>query len=51
MAKAVNPLSDDLKYVSLNGTYYERKLTQDKEIPSNEITHQKEYKLELEYAK
>lgn len=48
---AVYPLSDDLKYVTFNGTYYERKLTQDKEIPVSKITQQKEYKQELEYAK
>ncbi|MBK8808087.1 MAG: putative DNA binding domain-containing protein [Bacteroidales bacterium] len=48
---AVYPLSDDLKYVSYNGKYYERKLTQDHEIPAAKLQRQKEYKLELEYAK
>ena len=51
MIIAVYPLSDDLKYVSFNGKYYERKLTQDREIPLNKLNQQKEYKLELEYAK
>ncbi|MDP3927404.1 MAG: putative DNA binding domain-containing protein [Bacteroidota bacterium] len=48
---AVYPLSDDLKYISFNGKYYERKLTQDKEIPVSKISQQKEYKQELEFAK
>jgi len=48
---AVYPLSDDLKYVSYNGKYYERKLTQDHEIPAAKLQRQKEYKQELEYAK
>jgi ATP-dependent DNA helicase RecG len=47
----VYPLSDDLKYLSYNGKYYERKLTQDKEIPIQKIQRQKEYKQELEFAK
>lgn len=51
MIIAVYPLSDDLKYVSINGKYFERKLTQDKEILPNKINQQKEYKQELEYAK
>jgi predicted HTH transcriptional regulator len=51
MIIAVYPLSDDLKYVSFNGKYYERKLTQDKEIPLNKVNQQKEYKQELEFAK
>ncbi len=51
MIIAVYPLSDDLKYVSYNGKYYERKLTQDKEIALNKINQQKEYKQELEFAK
>ena len=51
MVIAVYPLSDDLKYISFNGTYYERKLTQDKEIPLSKINQQKEYKQELEFAK
>ena len=51
VAIAVYPLSDDLKYVSYNGKYYERKLTQDHEIPATKLQRQKEYKLELEYAK
>lgn len=48
---AVYPLSDDLKYVSYNGEYFERKLTQDKKIPTAKIQQQREYKLDLEYAK
>lgn len=48
---AVYPLSDDLKYVSYNGEYFERKLTQDKKIPEAKIQQQREYKLDLEYAK
>ena len=48
---AVYPLSDDMKFVSFNGKYYERKLTQDHEIPTAKLQRQKEYKLELEYAK
>jgi predicted HTH transcriptional regulator len=48
---AVYPLPDDQKYVSFDGVYYERKLTGDKEIPISKIQQQKEYKLELEYAK
>lgn len=51
VAIAVYPLSDDLKYVSYNGKYYERKLTQDHEIPATKLQRQREYKLELEYAK
>ncbi len=51
MIIAVYPLSDDLKYVSFNGKYYERKLTQDKVILLNKVNQQKEYKQELEYAK
>lgn len=51
VAIAVYPLSDDLKYVSYNGKYYERKLTQDHEIPAAKLQRQREYKLELEYAK
>jgi ATP-dependent DNA helicase RecG len=50
VAIAVYPLSDDLKFVSYNGKYYERKLTQDREIPFNKINHQKEYKQDLEFA-
>ncbi len=51
VAIAVYPLSDDLKYVSFNGLYYERKLTQDREIPTSKLQRQREYKRELEYAK
>ena len=47
----VVPLSDDKKYVSFDGKYYERKLTQDKEILSAKLQKQREYKAELEYAK
>lgn len=47
----INPLRDDLKYVKYNGKYYERKLTGDHEIVESRITQQKEYKLEIEYAK
>jgi predicted HTH transcriptional regulator len=48
---AVYPLSDDLKFVSYNQKYYERKLTQDQEIHFAKLQRQKEYKRELEYAK
>ena len=51
MVIMVYPLSDDLKFISYNGKYYERKLTQDREIPSSKLQRQKEYKIELEYAK
>jgi predicted HTH transcriptional regulator len=51
VAIAVYPLSDDLKFVSYNGKYYERKMTQDHEIPAAKLQRQREYKLELEYAK
>lgn len=48
---AVYPLSDDLKFVSYKEKFYERKLTQDREVPAAKILRQKEYKMELEYAK
>ncbi len=48
---AVYPLPDDLKYASFNGKCYERKLAQDKEIASAKVQQQREYKLELEYAR
>ena len=51
MVIAVYPLSDDIKYLSFDGEYYERKLTQDRIIPRSKIQQQKEYKAELEYAK
>ncbi len=51
IAIAVYPLSDDMKFISYYGKYYERKLTQDHEIPTAKIQRQQEYKLELEYAK
>ncbi len=51
LAIVVYPLSDDLKYVSYNGKYYERKLTQDHEIPTSKLQRQKEYKKDLEYTK
>ncbi len=47
----VYPLSDDEKYVSYQGKYYERKLTQDREIAAAKLQRQREYKAELEYAK
>jgi ATP-dependent DNA helicase RecG len=47
----VRPLPEDLKYLSFNGNYYERVLTQDKIITPAKILQQKEYKQELEYAK
>lgn len=47
----VTPLSDDLKYVTYKGKYFERQLTQDREIPLSKINIQKEYKIEIEYAK
>jgi predicted HTH transcriptional regulator len=48
---AVYPLPDDQKYVSISGTFYERRLTQDKKIETSKILKQKEYKRELEYAR
>jgi ATP-dependent DNA helicase RecG len=48
---AVFPLSDDKKYVKYNSQYYERKLTQDRKIVEAKIQRQKEYKIEIEYAK
>lgn len=48
---AVLPLTEDRKYVSFDGVYFERKLTQDKRIPLAKLQRQKEYKSELEYAK
>lgn len=48
---AVYSLSDDLKYVSYKGKYYERKLTQDREIQKVKLTRHAEYKSELEYSK
>lgn len=48
---AVYPLADDKKFVSFEGEYYERKLTQDKKIVSSKFQKQKEYKTEIEYAK
>ena len=47
----VKALGDDLKYINLNGKYFERKLTQDKEIPLSKLLRHKEYKQDLEYAK
>ena len=47
----VKPLSDDLKYVKYNESYYERKLTGDYKIPSSKINLQKEYKSDLEQTK
>lgn len=48
---AVFPLSDDKKYVKYNNDYYERKLTQDRKMAIAKIQRQKEYKIEIEYAK
>jgi ATP-dependent DNA helicase RecG len=48
---AVFPLSDDKKYVKYNNEYYERKLTQDRKMATAKIQRQKEYKIEIEYAK
>lgn len=48
---AVFPLSDDKKYVKFNNEYYERKLTQDRKMATAKIQRQKEYKIEIEYAK
>lgn len=47
----VRPLSEDLKYVKVDGIYYERVLTQDKKIPTAKIVQHREYKAELEYSK
>lgn len=48
---AVHSLSDDKKYVKYNNEYYERKLTQDRKMATAKIQRQKEYKIEIEYAK
>ncbi|TAF74603.1 MAG: hypothetical protein EAZ53_08120 [Bacteroidetes bacterium] len=48
---AVYPLSDENKYLKFNENYYERKLSQDKLIPASKLQLQKEYKIEIEYAK
>jgi ATP-dependent DNA helicase RecG len=47
----VYALSDDLKYISYNERYYERRLTQDSIIPAPKLQRHREYKQELEYAK
>jgi predicted HTH transcriptional regulator len=47
----VSSLSDDLKYVSFNDQYFERRLTQDRAIPALKITEREEYKRDLAYAK
>ena len=47
----VKPLSEDNKYVSFNHKYYERILTQDKEIIELKLNRHNEYKQELEYSK
>lgn len=47
----VYSLSDDKKYVKYNNEYYERKLTQDRKISLAKVKQQKEYKVEVEYAK
>lgn len=48
---AVYSLSDDKKFVSFDGEYFERKLTQDKKIVLSKLRQQKEYKTEIEHAK
>jgi ATP-dependent DNA helicase RecG len=48
---AIYPLSDDLKFVNINGKYFERQLTQDKEIPEHKLKQHREYKKELEFSK
>ena len=47
----VRPLSEDLKYLKLDGVYYERVLTQDKVISQPKLVQHREYKAELEYSK
>lgn len=47
----VKPLSEDLKFVSYNGKYFERVLTQDKLIAPTKLLRHKEYKAEIEYSK
>jgi predicted HTH transcriptional regulator len=47
----VRPLSEDLKYLKFDGVYYERVLTQDKQIPQAKFIQHREYKTELEYSK
>lgn len=48
---AVKALTEDKKYVKLNGRFLERVLTEDKEIPQAKLNIHREYKVELEYAK
>lgn len=47
----VLPLRNDLKYLRYKGRYFERKLTADVEVSRERVTTQKEYKLDLEYAR
>ena len=47
----VLPLSEDLKYVKFDNHFYERILTQDKNIPHAKLIQHREYKAELEYSK
>jgi ATP-dependent DNA helicase RecG len=47
----IHPLSEDQKFLSIDGKYYERVLTQDKEVRKERLSQHRDYKLELEYAK
>ena len=48
---AVHALSDDKKFVRYEGKYYERVLTQDKQITASKLQRQREYRAEIEFAK
>jgi len=48
---AILPLTEDRKYFAVRGKFFERKLTQDREIPAPKLQRHREYKAELEYAK
>ncbi len=47
----VYPLPDDKKFVKFNNEYFERKLTQDKKMSPAKLQSQREYKIDIEYAK
>jgi ATP-dependent DNA helicase RecG len=47
----VRPVSEDIKFLKFNETYFERVLTADKVISKSRILEHRDYKLELEYSK
>ena len=47
----IKPYREDLKYINYAGKYYERFLTQDREIPVAKLNKQREHKAELVYSK